>query len=172
MDLLAFMDDAETLNPTPFPSPLPWTKARREMSMIVGFTISMVDRVAIGSLCAYRMWRYYQAGLLRWDELKVKFHCLLLLTVPMYTPYYGLCLDHYGTWQCYMDKSRVSVGLYRTTWILYSLYRIGLSLQLMCLSITVLQWCVSPGLLCPPLLRARGRAALHDNACSVGFEWR
>ena len=34
----------------------------------------------------------------------------------------------------------MSDGLYRETWVLYSAYRFGLSLQLICLSMTVLTW--------------------------------
>ena len=113
--------------------------------------------------------------------------CLCLPSqAPLYTPYFGLCLDNYDMWQCYADKcvvrlvtrarclpkfaapiillimayrfrtrchntpacrlltkntrTKVSATLYRETWFFYSLYRMGLSLQLICLSMTVLTW--------------------------------
>jgi hypothetical protein len=54
-------------------------------------------------------------------------------------PYFSFCLAHYSTWQCYTTSSG-NAALYRTDWALYGAYRLGLSLQLVCLSITVLIW--------------------------------
>jgi len=67
--------------PTPGPSPLPWTQERRDISMIMGYSISLLDRIVIGGICLQRLWQYHKAGVLSWKELKVRFHVVLFMTV-------------------------------------------------------------------------------------------
>jgi len=68
-------------SPSMSPTPYPWTQERRDISMITGYSISLLNRAIIGSICLQRLWQYHNAGVLLWKELKVRFHVVLLLTV-------------------------------------------------------------------------------------------
>mmetsp|Transcript_54093 Transcript_54093/g.108818 ORF Transcript_54093/g.108818 Transcript_54093/m.108818 type:complete len:506 (-) Transcript_54093:198-1715(-) len=131
---------APGMDPTSAPSPYPYTQADRDVQMITSEVISLFNRSIIMTICVWRLAQYKRRGVLNYRDLKTRFHVAMLFTVPLYAPYFSFCLAHYNTWQCYFNSTTNSKTLYQTAWVLYSLYRIGLSVQLVCLSITVLQW--------------------------------
>lgn len=127
-------------SPTPFPTQLPWTESMRVVQQVTAESISLIDRLIICGICIHRLYKYKRANVLDFRELKTIFHMLMLFTVPFYLPYFIFCLSRYETWQCYANKNETSSYMYRATWTFYSLYRIGLSFQLACLSVMVLCW--------------------------------
>jgi hypothetical protein len=72
---------AAATKPTVSPSAYPFTQEKRNFIEIFSYSISLVNRLAIGAIIVARLWRYRKAGVLRWSELKTKFHILLLCTV-------------------------------------------------------------------------------------------
>lgn len=73
--------DAVVKTPTVSPSPFPFTKENRDFIDIFCYSISVLNRLIIGGIIVARLWRYHKAGVLRWSELKTKFHLTLLCTV-------------------------------------------------------------------------------------------
>lgn len=67
--------------PTVSPSPFPFTQGDRDFSEIFSYSISVGNRLIIGAIILMRLWRYHKSGVVRWSELKTKFHVLLLFTV-------------------------------------------------------------------------------------------
>jgi len=67
--------------PTVSPSPFPFTQEDRDFSEIFSYSISLGNRLIIGAIILMRLRRYHKSGVLRWSELKTKFHVLLLFTV-------------------------------------------------------------------------------------------
>ena len=69
--------------PTLSPSPFPFTKEDRDFSEIFSYSVSLGNRLIIGAIILTRLWRYHKSGVLRWSELKTKFHVLLIFTVRL-----------------------------------------------------------------------------------------
>jgi hypothetical protein len=126
--------------PSPSPTQLPWNESIRILQTATAESISVTNRVIIGSVCIYRLLKYKKAGVLDFTELKTIFHLLMLWSVLLSLPYFSYCLIRYETWQCWANKNEVRQNVYISTWTVYSLQRIGLSFQLAYLSVTVLCW--------------------------------
>mmetsp|Transcript_68262 Transcript_68262/g.154445 ORF Transcript_68262/g.154445 Transcript_68262/m.154445 type:complete len:418 (+) Transcript_68262:103-1356(+) len=125
------------IGPSFAPSPSPHGRSYLDADIIVSSTISLADRLVICSICFYRLYQYHRIGLLDWSELKVKFHIFMLLTVQLNLPFFIYCASHDEIQTCYEDPGVTNKSIYQTT---YAIYRIGLSFQLVCLSLTAFQW--------------------------------
>mmetsp|Transcript_33892 Transcript_33892/g.43707 ORF Transcript_33892/g.43707 Transcript_33892/m.43707 type:complete len:491 (-) Transcript_33892:159-1631(-) len=132
--------ESHHLSPSMQPTELPFSKENRIAQSITAESLSLLNRSIICYICVTRLYGYKKAGMLNFNELKCQFHFIMLLSVPFCMPYFAFCLVRYETWQCYANHMDTPANIYRATWTFYSIYRIGLSFQLACLSLTVLQW--------------------------------
>jgi hypothetical protein len=131
-------DDA-WLPPSPAPTDNMYTPPQRHVIMAIAESCSMLNRLIIGVVCCKRLWLYHRRGVLRWRETKTRFHTAMLMTVPFYMPYFTFCLVHYEEWQCSIPQD-ANPPLYIAWARFYALYRIGLILQLYCVSLVVSTW--------------------------------
>jgi hypothetical protein len=95
--------------------------------MIVSETTSIVLRTTIGAICAYRLWQYHQRGLIRRGEIKTVFHFAMLSTLFFSLPYFVICDFGYRDSFCYVSNEKSF--LFRLNAIVYTVYRVGLCLQ-------------------------------------------
>eukprot|EP00616_Rhizochromulina_sp_CCMP1243_P006644 CAMPEP_0118976402 /NCGR_PEP_ID=MMETSP1173-20130426/18721_1 /TAXON_ID=1034831 /ORGANISM="Rhizochromulina marina cf, Strain CCMP1243" /LENGTH=445 /DNA_ID=CAMNT_0006926429 /DNA_START=139 /DNA_END=1473 /DNA_ORIENTATION=+ len=126
--------------PTPAPSPYPWSEQEREVQMIVAECLSVFLRVVIGIICVARLRHYHCTRVLHAGDVKTVFHWIMLATVFLNLPYFSFCLAHYDIWQCSAMAEEDGHGVYRADWVLYSFLRVGVCLQVSCLSITLITW--------------------------------
>ena len=123
--------------PTFAPTEYPYGQIERHTMMIVAESISLFNRLLIGAICFRRLWLYRRHGVMYWSEIKTRFHVVMLMTIPFFSPFFVFCLVHYEEWQCFISTDR---AMYETWARLYAFYRIGLILQLYCISLMVLTW--------------------------------
>jgi len=126
----------------PRPSPAPtgglYAHGQLETMMLVSELASIFLRTAIGALCAWRLVDYRSRGLARCGEIKTVFHFTMLLTLFFSLPYFVDCGVHFKDAYCNVPPS--STDGFRLNVALYAFYRVGLCLQVLCLSLTVLNW--------------------------------
>jgi len=106
--------------------------------MIVAETTSIVLRAIIGGISAWRLVQYQKRDLLRCGEIKTLFHFAMLLSLFFSLPYFLSCDVEYQDSYCYVSDEKSFEYKVNTT--LYPVYRLGLCLQVFCLSLTVLNW--------------------------------